>query len=323
MVEIRKFFIESGFSPIDPESYSLFRQYDGDSVLHERSASLVAAWSSASMGLFRLLNGWLCAVYFFPQYPVHFIIYSPLSPLHVTGTAAEPPRQGLKPVIDALYSLSRQAGLPSLLIGYLEKRFLPEYEGVSGYDIETEYIEEDDEYVLGVENFLNLSGNINSNKRERLKRCFKNSDFSHTPIDRSNIALCMDIEKEWCSRRDCLVCRSALGCEKKALEKLIHFFDPGIHCGILLYEKNVPVGFGIGEARNKTIGFAYMAKSLMQNCLVYILHILTTVFFKDCMYINLDNDMGIQGLKTFKSHLGVYELWHRYSCNYLKSGANG
>ena len=49
-----------------------------------------------------------------------------------------------------------------------------------------------------------------------------------------------------------------------------------------------------------------------------MVYMITKTYFSDIEYINLDSDVGNPGLRMFKTHLGVYELWRKYICTYRK-----
>jgi hypothetical protein len=301
---IRSFFLQNDFTPITVESYSLFKAYEADDLLQDRSAALITSWSSASGGLYKVIDGYLCGVFFFTGKPVYFSVFPP------APEAGGP----LQHIIDILFELSRNAGLPFLRVGGIEESQRRAYENIRGYQREFLYSDKNSEYAIKTEDMLNLNGGINLNKRKRIKKCIKQLDLSYYPIDQENILCCLDIEDQWCSGKDCEYCSSFQGCEREALELMLKNYDSLIHKGILLYKKDIPIGYCLGETRNKTVAFAYFGKSVNSNQLAYIIYIMAELFFAGVHYINLADDMGNGGLRTFKTHLGIYEQWRNYSC---------
>jgi hypothetical protein len=72
MSEAYEFFQQEGFLPINKESYALFKSYAQYSELQEMSAEMLITWSFAHNGLYKVIHGCLCGVYFFKDRPVNF-----------------------------------------------------------------------------------------------------------------------------------------------------------------------------------------------------------------------------------------------------------
>ncbi|MDR3237371.1 MAG: phosphatidylglycerol lysyltransferase domain-containing protein [Spirochaetia bacterium] len=217
-----------------------------------------------------------------------------------------------------LYELSEKAGLPFFQIKFIDERFLSEFQAIQGYDIKTEFKEDNSEYVYRIQDFIDLSGKINTNKKKRLNKCFKETDLSFRPLNKENIGVCLKIQEEWCRGRDCSYCESFVGCEKKALEIMVAFFDDRFHSGLLLYQTDILVGYYIYEIVNEKLAFAYFGKSLYENGLLYILYTMSKTLLDRVKYINFSEDMGNVGIRSFKRHLGVYSHQQKYMCSFTK-----
>jgi hypothetical protein len=305
---IRSFFLQNNFTPITVESYSLFRAYEGDDLLQERSAAQIVSWSQASGGLYKVIDGYLCGVFFFTGKPVYFSVFPPISETEVP----------LQHIIDILFELTRNAGLPFLRVGGIEERRREAYENIRGYQREFLYSDNNSEYAIKTEDMLNLDGAVNANKRWRIKKYMKQQDLSFYLIDPENILRCLDVENKWCFGKDCENCSSFQGCEKDALELMLKIYDPQIHKGVFLCKKNRLAGYNLGEIRNGTAAFGYFGKSLIAGCFSYIAYTWTKMFLSGVRYVNMADDMGIEGLRIFKTHLGPYERWRNYSCLFRK-----
>jgi hypothetical protein len=305
---IRSFFLQNDFTPITVESYSLFKAYEGDDLLQDRSAAQIVSWSRASGGLYKVIDGYLCGVFFFTGKPVYFSVFPPVP-------EAEVP---LQHIIDILFELSRNAGLSFLRVSGIEERRREAYKNIRGYQREFLYSDNNSEYAIKTEDMLNMEGSINLNKRKRIKKCIKQQDLSFYPIDRENILRCLDIENEWCFGRDCEYCSSFQGCEKDALELMVKIYDPLIHKGLILCKKGIPTGYSLGEIRKDAAALGYFGKSLSSDYFLYTVYMWTKMFFSGVRYVNMADDMGIEGLRIFKTHLGPYERWRNYSCLFRK-----
>jgi hypothetical protein len=310
-VSARYFFREQGFLPIGEKAYPLFRKYGAYSLLQEMGAPVIASWSFAYHGLYKVISGSLCAVYFHQDKPVYFTIHRP---------GAYPVAQGgLAELVDTLYGLARGAGLPFLQIKFIDEIYLKDYEGIPGYRIQTGRRASDDEYAYRIKDLLELSGTANFYKRKRLRRCASLPDMNLRLMTNENVGVCMDIEEEWCQGKDCVYCASFGGCEKKALAGMIDLFDDHVHQGLLLYLGDKPEGYIICEKMSGKLAFLYFGKSVREGFFVYLIYRMFRDYMGDVEYMNINEDMGSMGLRLFKSHLSIHELWPKYICTYTKA----
>jgi hypothetical protein len=220
--------------------------------------------------------------------------------------------------VDILYGLCREAGLPFLQIKFIENRFLKEYEELEGYHVTTEFFEDDNEYAFPTRGLIELSGGINLNKRNRIKPFLNDERISFEPMTNENVHLCFEIEEQWCKGRDCSICQSFSGCERKAMAIMGEIFDDRIYTGFFGYYDGVLAGYVIFEKRTPELFFLYFGKANIKDFFVYLIHILVKMHFPDTLYMNMNEDMGNLGLRTFKRHLGPYELWRKNICTFTK-----
>ncbi|GHV63237.1 hypothetical protein AGMMS49587_12600 [Spirochaetia bacterium] len=308
-VRAYRYFRQQGFRPADRDSFPVFKQYEHSSGLQEMSAAIIASWSFVYHGLYRIIAGYLCGVYFYEGKPIYFTIHRP----------REKSACSLNQLIDILYGYSRGAALPFLQVKFIDEAYLGEYQDVPGYRVSTERRDSDDEYVYRVQDLLELSGTVNFYKRKRLKRCFDRTDIALRPMTGENVHLCMEIEENWCRGKDCTYCASFGGCEKKALGIMIDLFDDRVHRGLFLCQDDKPVGYIICERVSEKLAFLYFGKANMEGYFVYLIYSMFKTWLPDVEYMNLNEDMGSMGLRLFKSHLSAHELWPKYICTYTKA----
>lgn len=305
--KVYSFFQQKGFLPVDKESYSVFKGYESYSLFQEMGATIITTWSFAYNGLYKVIQGYLCSLYFYEGKQVYFAVHRPQTSDY-----------SLQQIVDMLYGLSQEAGLPFLQIKFIEERYLKDYEAIQGYHIHAEYREEDSEYAYRVTDFLELSGNANQLKRRHLNKFFNAPNSSLRPMTKENISVCLAIEEAWCHSKECSYCESFSGCEKKAMEIMIDIFDDRIYNGLIGYWDDQPAGYVIWEKRNEKIAFLYFGKSNIQNHYTYLLYMMAKNYLPGVEYWNMNEDMGNMGLRMFKRHLGVYELWRKYICTFTK-----
>jgi hypothetical protein len=304
------YFKEQGFLPVTVETYPELKVYEGESVLAEMSATITTVWAVSYHELYKIIQGYLCTVWFFEGTPVFFEIRRPQS-------RAVP--YSLQEIVDTLYELSVEAGLPFLQIYAIEERFLGEYESLKGYYIKTEYSDDHSEYVYKTDDLLELSGAVNFYKRKRIKKCVAMSNISARPLTGKNIYTCLAIQEAWCRNQECSFCRSFAGCEKQALELMTTLFEEHIYKGLLLYQDDLPVGYVICEKRDNKVVFLYFGKATVPDFFVYLIYMIVKIHFSDVEYLNINEDMGNKGLRQFKAHLSTHELWRKYLCTFTKA----
>jgi hypothetical protein len=307
--KVCEYFQGQGFLPIDKTSYPLFKKHESRNSLQEAGAVMLVTWSYNYRGLYRLIHGYLCAVYLYEGRPVYCTIHRPL----------EDSAYSLQQIVDVLFELFREGGFPFLQVRMIEEQFVKEYETLEGYKITTECREDSDEYIYRIEDLLKLSGESNYYKRKRLKVCFAEPGISLRPMTRGNVCLCLKIEEEWCGRRDCGYCASFYGCEKQALKTMVDIFDEEYHRGLLLYQYEKPVGYIICERINEKLAYLYYGKANLPGFFVYMIYMMFKEYLTGVEYMNISEDMGHEGLRRFKSKLGPHEKKKKYFCTYRQT----
>jgi hypothetical protein len=302
-----------GFLPTDSASYPVLKEYEQYSGLQEMGAVMIVVWYYIYHGLYKIIHGYLCCVFFYEGRPVYFTVHRP----------RETPGRPLGAIIDILYDLSREAGLPFLQIKFIEERFLKEYEAAEGYHIKTECREDNSEYAYRTKDLMDLQGPDNYYKRKRLNKFLNNEKVSLRSMSRETVGLCAEIEAEWCRHQDCAYCESFTGCEKKAMEAMETIFDDRFHKGLFLYYEGKPAGYIICEKINERFSFLYFGKSNIQDGFVYLIYMMYKDYLPDVEYMNMSEDMGHPGLRQFKAHLSVHEFWRKYICTFTKAERKG
>ncbi|MDR1216197.1 MAG: phosphatidylglycerol lysyltransferase domain-containing protein [Treponema sp.] len=263
------------------------------------SAVMFIVWHYNYFGLYKVIHGYLCSVFFYEGKDIYFTIHAP-----------EKPERPLAAIVGILADLCRKSGLPTLQIKFVEERFLPEYKPLGPTNIV--YSDDNSEYAYKVSDLLDLSGPVNYYKRKRVKKIAAMADISLRPITAENIRLCAEIETEWCAYQDCAYCESFTGCEKKAIEAFFDLFDEKIHKGLFLYLGEKPIGYIICEKISEKLGVLYFGKVNIQDGFVYLIYMMFKEHLTDVEYMNISEDMGHQGLRRFKRLLSAYELWRKY-----------
>ncbi|GMO41936.1 MAG: hypothetical protein Ta2F_17950 [Termitinemataceae bacterium] len=302
------FFIGRGFKPITKDSYFDLAKHKYNSKLAASQPLLLTSWSFAFHNLYCFLENYLCVIYFYDN----DIMFSLIK-------IEDSDSDSKQNIIDKLYNMCMEAGCLKLSICLIEESELSNFANVSGYNIETNYCDDNSEYVFNPLDILALDGGVNKKKRERFKLCFADKDTDITVMDGSGMQKVLEIEDEWCGHNDCTLCSSFIGCEKTTLKTMIDLFDKKIHTGFYMESGGEIIGYMLTELKNN-VAYCYLGKSNKSNYFPYFFFLLAEKYFKNVDYMNLDEDLGNQGLRMFKRGLGKYTLWRKYDCVYRRIG---
>ncbi|MDR3248513.1 MAG: phosphatidylglycerol lysyltransferase domain-containing protein [Treponema sp.] len=313
--KVRDYLLVQGFLPVDVESYPLFRDFKGAAILSELTPAVSTFWTLSFNELYRIIEGCLVTVFFFDGMEPYFEFNFPQSP----GGAMDP--DTLKQVIDTLYKLSRGAGLPNLRVYAVEERFLDTFTRIPGYTVQSEYSDDHSEYVFKPADIVNLTGGVNHKKHTHLNKFLDHHDITLVPMSNENRRLFLDVEREWCASQDCATCSTFAGCELRALEIMGDIYDDRYFHGFFGYVEGTLSGYLVWEQRDKGRAYLHFGKGTIQNFFVYLIYLLAKNELGAAdVVLNINEDMGKEGLRRFKKHLGVYEHWRKYLCTYVKDG---
>jgi hypothetical protein len=329
--EVRDRLLQQGFLPVGRETYPLFRDFRGGGILSELSPAVSVFWTESFHELYRFMGGALVTVFFFKGAEPYFEINRPgEDAFPAAGKDPALPLLSLKELIDALYGIALGAGLPSLRVYAVEERFLEEYKGIPGYDVAVEYSDSHSEYVYKPADIVNLAGGINHKKHTHLNKFLSRDDIEIKPMNNGNRRLFLDIEREWCGFQNCATCSAFAGCEYKALEIMADIYDDDYFQGLFGYAEGRASGYLIWERREEGRVYLHFGKGLIQNFFAYLIYVLArdelggavpAAGGTPAVSLNLNEDMGKEGLRRFKKHLGIYEHWRKYLCTYQKCPA--
>ncbi len=307
MNALREWFLNKGFVPANKDAVEVYRKYKDYSLLQEMSATIIASWSFIYNGVCKEIDHNLLSVFFYPDRPVYWTIHR--------GTASS---MSLQDIVDYIYRLSVEAGLPYLKIKMIDEHFLNEYHSIQGYDIECSYIRDDSEYFYKTSDVIETAGKINENKRRVIKTVTRNENVSVINMTNENKHICLDIEHIWCRGRDCDKCDIYSGCEQKAMEIMVDLFDEERYKGLFLCEDNTPIGYCIAEEINNDLWYVYFGKANMTNGFPFLMYTMARDYFNHVIELNLNEDMGKPGLRYNKTNFSTHRLSNKHICVYRK-----
>lgn len=156
------------------------------------------------------------------------------------------------------------------------------------------------DYVYLTEKLITLSGRKLHSKRNHLKRFFENYNYEFKTIDKSNLADCEKIEKAWISEKD--FSEKIEKSEYLSTMNVLENFDYLEAMGGIIYIDGKPVAFSIGEKFRDDMMLIHIEKAVSgyEGLFPAINQLCAENVFNDSVYINREEDMGLESLRKAK-----------------------
>lgn len=250
-------------------------------------------WHSSSKIKYRVIDGFLCIKVIMPETPPFLLM--PLG------------HGNLKQVIKFLMDAFKKNNLVFQLRGITEPMRAIIEKTNPGQFIYTEQREHFD-YIYAIEDLISLKGNKLQPKRNLVNRFQKKYNFHYEKITTANIHEIVTLVDIWCEKHDC-DSNSGLMHEKKGILNAVQHFKALNFLGGMLKIDNEVVAFTFGDQLTDEMGVIHIEKANTSFEGAY--QIMNKLFLNHEMshliYINREEDLGIEGLKTAK--LSYYPLY--------------
>lgn len=199
----------------------------------------------------------------------------------------------VKEAIDRL--LLQDEGVRFHFISEKNREFLQET-----YGEELLFLDEDRascDYVIDVGKFLALRGKEYSKIRYYINKVRRQRQIRFLPIKPSDLSEVLEIEARWEVEHDTM----DMADEKAQQMALAHYEELGMR-GILFRENSRPVGYIIGRLLDDDTFDVHFMKKLPDAGRIdfYMLYILCRMLKGYVDYVNLEDDMGHEGLREKK-----------------------
>lgn len=173
---------------------------------------------------------------------------------------------------------------------------------------------EDSDYIYKTQDFLDSGGKSNRNKRagiNYIERAYPNITVKSHNKNNNLIYDSLYIFDVWCKNRDCSSC--IYGCEKDAFIRFMEVFDESSDRLWVSFSDNTPLSFALSQVINDNMECYYFQKNIKPiRGLMYWLNREMALDYKHIDYINLGEDMGLEGLRYDKKSLRPIFLKNKY-----------
>lgn len=156
------------------------------------------------------------------------------------------------------------------------------------------------DYIYNSSDLINLTGKKYASKRNHINR-FKENDFQYYEIDNNNIYRCVEMNKKWCAQNDCADDEDKL-LEVESNGLCLENFEALKLSGGMLEVDGEIVAYTIGERLNSDTFIIHIEKAFsnVQGAYPAINQMFAEKNAYQYKYINREDDVGVEGLRTAK-----------------------
>ncbi|MEG6614473.1 phosphatidylglycerol lysyltransferase domain-containing protein [Pseudoclostridium thermosuccinogenes] len=182
--------------------------------------------------------------------------------------------------------------------------------------VKGDFIEDRDnsDYVYLTENLINLSGKKYDGKRNHIKRFKKQYEYEYVILGPEHVDECSRIMLEWCKSRDC-GCQRGEYCERHANMELLQNYEVLGCKGAIIKVDGRFEAFTVGEMLNSDTAVIHTEKanSAIHGLYTFINQQFCEHEWKDTMYINREQDLGIEGIRKAKLSYNPVMMIRKYN----------
>lgn len=221
-------------------------------------------------------------------------------------------RTSVQQAVDVIYPHFLKLGWPMRVL-YIDEQHLPVFRSLDGYSTQIRNNPCFSDYVYDRESLVSLAGKALHAKRNHVNRFFRDypeAEYSTlTVADRDD---CLSLVSSWCAERN-LDCSNLRESDYRAIRALFDHFDIlPVRGGVIRIGGSV-VAFAMGSTCRST-GLIHFEKAKTELVGLYaaINKMVVEREFLDCMEINREEDMGIEGLRKAKLSYIPSRMIHKY-----------
>lgn len=299
--------IKEAFSPLTASDIALFEPFRMSSSFGDTAFSMLYAWAE--------------------EFDYRCRFYDDLIAVAGKGISGErgfllirsSKNISIDKAVNEIFELCRKAGI-TLVFEYVSENELDDYIHAAqkiGKNAEISFMEEYSDYIYKINDYISISGNKNKSKRGGYNFLINNyPNLKYVSYNKALYEDCIKIFNEWCIVHQCEKCY--YGCERRAFERFMDIYIPNRHIIGLSYISVNPLSFAVCEKINKNTVCCYFQKNAQKiRGLTYWLSRQILLGFENIEYLNLGEDMGIEGLITDKTLLRPCRKLKKYTVKIL------
>lgn len=177
-------------------------------------------------------------------------------------------------------------------------------------DFRREYIEDDSEYIYNRDKLAEYPGRKLSKKRNLVKQFLSNNEPVIKPVDNCNKPHILELLELWQSRSE----QEMGSSDYQSCIDALQNFEVLKLTGALFLTEGEPCGFIMGESAGESSYVIHFAKgdTEKKGIYQYMFQAYVREFCNDFEIINLEQDMGMEGLRKTKRSYKPDKMLHKY-----------
>jgi hypothetical protein len=170
------------------------------------------------------------------------------------------------------------------------------------------------DYVYLAKDLINLSGNKYHRKKNHVNQFIKNHAFEYHPLNAELVKRVLGMQEAWCQIRECVLKPDLLAEDFAVREALTHFEELGYQGGAVLIN-SVVEAFSLGELLNQDTAVIHIEKANPEVLGLYaaINQLFCLNAWSKVMYINREQDMGVEGLRKAKESYYPHHMVKKFT----------
>lgn len=202
-------------------------------------------------------------------------------------------------VMNLLEWIRDEAGEKNPTIQRADRRCISELENSDGLHIEP--MREHFDYVYRKRDLMELEGSKYRSKRNHINQLLRQYTFRYDLLEERYIEDCLDLQEKWCQLNRCEDDLDLLGEDEAVREVLTHFGALGVDGAVIVIDGKVKA-FTVGERLNTNTYVIHIEKADPDITGLY--QLINQQYCKKMAphieFINREQDLGIEGLRTAK-----------------------
>ncbi len=172
------------------------------------------------------------------------------------------------------------------------------------------------DYIYRTDELIPMAGKKFHAKRNHIAN-FKKKEWHYEKMTHAHFPACIEFAVNSYERANGYDDFSSV-VEQYAINTFFNYFDQMGLCGGVLYQEDRMVGFTIGEGINSNTFAIHIEKAEhgVQGAYPTLFHEFIKAEAQDYMYINREEDLGIEGLRRSKMSYNPTSLYEKYRVDF-------
>ncbi|MBK5100959.1 MAG: DUF2156 domain-containing protein [Desulfobacteraceae bacterium] len=189
--------------------------------------------------------------------------------------------------------------------------FVDNYVNSDRYQIQ--FDPDNSDYVYLSQDLISLSGKKYHRKKNHLNKFLKTYEFEYGALDVELVECFLDMQETWCQLKKCEEDPGLLMEDYAIYQALTHLDELDFQGGAILIDSKIEA-FTLGEPLNQDTAVIHIEKANPDIPGLYaaINQLFCTTAWSHMIYVNREQDLGIEGLRTAKQSYSPHHMVNKY-----------